>query len=77
MPVMSGLDSSRHIRRYEDDHDLKAVTIIALTGAANPRARQEAYASGIDLFLTKPIPMKEVKSILEDVALKGRPDRIA
>ena len=77
MPAMSGLESSRHIRRHENEHNLEAAMIVALTGAANPRARQEAYASGIDMFLPKPVPMKELKAILEDLSSNCRPDRAA
>lgn len=69
MPVMDGLTSSREIRRFERVNGCVPATIIALTGAASPAARQEAFSSGIDRYLTKPVPMKALKGILEEFKL--------
>lgn len=65
MPVMDGLESTRQIRAYEKQKQLKPAFIIALTGLASAKTQQEAFASGIDLFLTKPVPLKELGRILE------------
>lgn len=67
MPIMSGIEATKHIRRHETENRLKPCVIIALTGAANPEARQEAFSSGVDLFLTKPVPMKDLKVMLEEL----------
>ena len=67
MPVMSGIDSTRHIRRFEREEGLEPTRLIALTGAANPNTRQEAFSSGVDLFLTKPVPMRELRGMLEEI----------
>ncbi|CZR54524.1 uncharacterized protein PAC_04408 [Phialocephala subalpina] len=72
MPIMSGIESTQHIRRYEKEHALPPVALIALTGAANPNTRQEAFSSGVDLFLTKPVPMKALRSMLDDLKREGR-----
>jgi CheY-like chemotaxis protein len=72
MPIMDGIESTRHIRRYERESALAPVALIALTGAANPNTRQEAFSSGIDLFLTKPVPMKSLKVMLNNLETKGR-----
>ncbi|RDL40639.1 uncharacterized protein BP5553_00618 [Venustampulla echinocandica] len=72
MPVMSGIDSARHIRRFERDEGLEPARLIALTGAANPTTRQEAFASGIDLYLTKPVSMRGLRSMLEDFTKEQR-----
>ncbi|KAG9234274.1 putative sensor protein gacS, partial [Amylocarpus encephaloides] len=66
MPIMSGIESARHIRRYEKEEGLRATKLIALTGAANPRTRQEAFSVGVDLYLTKPVPMRELRGMLEE-----------
>lgn len=65
MPVMDGLESTRQIRAHEKQEQLKPALIIALTGLASAKTQQEAFASGIDLFLTKPVPLKELGRILE------------
>lgn len=72
MPIMSGIESTRHIRRFEKEKSLKPVALIALTGAANPSTRQEAFSSGVDLFLTKPVPMKALRGMLDDLRREGR-----
>ena len=40
--------------------------VIALTGLASSQDRSEAFASGIDLYLTKPVPFKEVGKMLDN-----------
>lgn len=65
MPVMDGLEATRRIRAHEQKHQLKPAVVIALTGLASAQTQQDALASGIDLFLTKPVPLKELGRILE------------
>jgi CheY-like chemotaxis protein len=67
MPVMSGIDSAKYIRRFEKDEKLAATKLIALTGAANPTTRQDAFNVGVDLYLTKPVPMRELRGLLEEI----------
>ena len=72
MPIMDGIESTRHIRRFEREQGLEPVSLIALTGAANPNSRQEAFSSGVDMFLIKPVPMKSLKLLLDDLKKNGR-----
>ena len=65
MPVMDGLESTRHMRAFERAKGLRPATIIALTGMASASAQQEAFASGVDIFLTKPVRLKELIKVLE------------
>ncbi|KAF6783766.1 Histidine kinase 5-like protein 2 [Colletotrichum sojae] len=65
MPVMDGFESTRRIRALETDRGLTRCNVFALTGLASAGAQQEAFASGIDLFLTKPVRLKELSKILE------------
>ncbi|KAL5346645.1 hypothetical protein ACLOAV_008352 [Pseudogymnoascus australis] len=52
------------------DRDLEKLStpalVIALTGLASSRDQNEAFASGIDLYLTKPVAFKEVGKILDN-----------
>lgn len=66
MPVMNGMDSARGIRKLESRREQKPAIIVALTGLASPSARQEAFASGINFFLTKPVSFSELQNILND-----------
>ncbi|KID86692.1 ATPase-like, ATP-binding domain protein [Metarhizium guizhouense ARSEF 977] len=64
MPVMDGFEATRHIRSTEMEKGLHRCTIFALTGLASADAQQEAFTSGIDLFLTKPVKLAELSQIL-------------
>lgn len=74
MPIMDGFESTRLIRKFENEYQktldapttksVKPVTIVALTGLASASSQNEAYGSGMDLFLTKPIQRKELLTVL-------------
>ncbi|KAH7134124.1 histidine kinase [Dactylonectria macrodidyma] len=65
MPVMDGFGASREIRAYEREKGLEPAFIVALTGLASADAQLEAFGSGMDMFLTKPVQLKELKAILQ------------
>ncbi|KPM34601.1 hypothetical protein AK830_g11976 [Neonectria ditissima] len=65
MPVMDGFTASREIRAFERRHGLDSAFIVALTGLASEDAQREALGSGMDLFLTKPVQLRELNSILK------------
>lgn len=75
MPVMDGLTATREMRKFErrcrsnceQNQDRKRATIIALTAVLSASTQHEATVSGVDLFLTKPAPLKQLKEILEDL----------
>ncbi|KAI4847585.1 hypothetical protein E4T44_04429 [Aureobasidium sp. EXF-8845] len=64
MPVMDGFEASRQIRAFEKQEGIKPVVIIALTGLGSSEAQYEAFVSGINLFLTKPVRLKELTKLL-------------
>lgn len=66
MPVMDGMAASREIRKHERSVGQKACTIIALTGLGSADSQQEAFSSGIDLYLTKPVRLNHLRSILNE-----------
>ncbi|KAL4809814.1 hypothetical protein BDV18DRAFT_129696 [Aspergillus unguis] len=69
MPVMDGLESTREIRLHEKqnrENNVDPATIIALSGLGSASVRQEAFNSGLDLFLSKPVRFQElIKQIQE------------
>ncbi|KAL8894794.1 MAG: hypothetical protein Q9192_004045 [Flavoplaca navasiana] len=78
MPIMNGFESTRAIRDFERTRDLsqyarppKAALIIALTGLASGRDHGEAFACGIDLYMTKPVSFKEVGRLLDNWEAHG------
>ncbi|KAF5227725.1 hypothetical protein FANTH_14692 [Fusarium anthophilum] len=66
MPIMDGLEATRLIRKFERDNHLKPVTIIAITGLATDGARDEAFASGLDVFLTRPVSLGQLVPVLKE-----------
>ncbi|KAL5046002.1 hypothetical protein BDW71DRAFT_207685 [Aspergillus fruticulosus] len=73
MPVMDGLTATREMRKFErrcrnkDEANRKRAKIIALTAVLSASTQHEATVSGIDLFLTKPAPLKQLKEMLGDL----------
>ncbi|KAL1306184.1 hypothetical protein AAFC00_004286 [Neodothiora populina] len=65
MPIMDGLESTRLIRAYERDNNIRPTTVVALTGLASASAQQEAYSSGVNTFMTKPVKLKELGRLLD------------
>ncbi|KAL4880549.1 hypothetical protein BJY04DRAFT_191015 [Aspergillus karnatakaensis] len=79
MPVLNGFEASQQIRHHEREYFDKhpeqrppwyPVTIVALTGLDSAAAQQEAYSSGIDTFLTKPISRQKVRALLDMIKKK-------
>ncbi|ETS86356.1 hypothetical protein PFICI_00184 [Pestalotiopsis fici W106-1] len=64
MPVMDGLESTRNIRALEAAQQLAPTKVIALTGLVSADAQQEAFASGVDMYMTKPVRFKNLSSVL-------------
>ena len=49
----------------------RSAVIIALTGLASSRDQSEAFLSGVDLFMTKPVSFKEVGKLLDNWEANG------
>ncbi|KXJ93327.1 hypothetical protein Micbo1qcDRAFT_161326 [Microdochium bolleyi] len=64
MPVMDGLEACRRIREFERDYRLVSTKVVALTGLASVETQREAFASGMDLFYTKPVKLKDLSSAI-------------
>jgi CheY-like chemotaxis protein len=72
---MNGFEAAQKIRRFEreywkDDAASKRrhpTSIAALTALDNVDAQKEAFASGIDVFLAKPVNRQDLRSFLKSV----------
>jgi signal transduction histidine kinase/CheY-like chemotaxis protein len=65
MPKMDGYESTQRIRAYERKHRLTPSKIVALTALSSAAAHKEAFGSGFDLFMTKPVKFKDLTKIVE------------
>jgi CheY-like chemotaxis protein len=68
MPVMDGLSATREMRQFERRSKRPRTTIIALTAVLSASTQHEALASGVDVFLTKPAPLKQLKEMLRNLS---------
>jgi CheY-like chemotaxis protein len=65
MPVMDGMTSTRLIREHENKNNLKPAHIIVLTGLTSASAKLEAWTSGVDDFLTKPVNFNKLEGLMK------------
>jgi CheY-like chemotaxis protein/anti-sigma regulatory factor (Ser/Thr protein kinase) len=65
MPVLSGLDAVRIIRRKELEEGAPHSVICAVTAYALPGDREKYLAAGMDEYLSKPLHMKELAAIIK------------
>lgn len=67
MPVMDGITSTLRIREFEASQGSKRTPIFALSAIVSPSSIEEALASGIDQYLTKPVKLAQLSTILKDL----------
>jgi CheY-like chemotaxis protein len=65
MPVMDGIKATEVIRQWEQEASRPHLKIIALTAGAFDEDRQHCIAAGMDDFLTKPVNLNDLASMLE------------
>lgn len=70
MPVVSGLEATKAIRKWESKKRRKRIPIVAMS--ANPN-RSQCYEAGMDDYLFKPYTLSELESILQ----KWAPDSLS
>ncbi|QGI70696.1 hypothetical protein CEK27_003025 [Fusarium fujikuroi] len=64
MPVMDGLEATRQIRAFERYNAIAVSKILAITGLGSESTREEATRSGVDVFITKPVKLRELEVVI-------------
>ncbi|RTR40889.1 hybrid sensor histidine kinase/response regulator [Shewanella canadensis] len=65
MPNLDGYDMTKEIRNLEQEHNKKAIPIVAVTGAAMSGDAEYCYSTGMSDFVSKPILLKDLKKIMD------------
>ena len=73
MPVMDGLEATRKVRALEKERKARLgdisptpALVVALTGLASGRDQANAFACGVDMFMTKPVRFKDIGKLLDE-----------
>lgn len=66
MPVMDGYEAAQRIRAYETKHRMVPAKIFAITALMSEAAQTEAFGSGFDMFLSKPIKLKSLAKLVSE-----------
>lgn len=66
MPIMDGVEASKHILQQEAEHHLKHVPLIALTANTSSGDREKYMAEGMDDYAVKPLDIEALKTIITE-----------
>ncbi len=64
MPVMDGIEATRVIREWEQEHGAPRIPIIALTAHVMDENQQRCRDAGMDAYLSKPLRSHELQAEL-------------
>jgi two-component system, sensor histidine kinase and response regulator len=70
MPELDGNESTRRIRKIEQEKQMKRIPIIAFSASATPEEIQTAMDAGSDGYLTKPVTKEKLLSTLRETLSK-------
>lgn len=68
MPDIDGLEAIRRLRLLSDPQ-LASVPVIAITALAMPGDRERCFEAGADEYLSKPVRLKELSSLIQHMLM--------
>jgi CheY-like chemotaxis protein len=73
MPGLDGYDTTREIRRRENDEDGSHIPIVAMTASAMAGDRERCLAAGMDDYIAKPISSDKLDRLLNRLLRDPKP----
>lgn len=70
MPIMDGYESTKKIRKYEEDNNKKHTKIVAMTAYAMEEDKNKCFLAGMDKYLSKPINFKKLLDIISNLEIE-------
>jgi len=71
MPKLDGIELTKRIRQYEQEHEQPRLPIIGLSAHALPDVELQCMDAGMDAFMTKPIDPDTVLAKVEELMRKN------
>jgi len=68
MPIMDGIEATQEIIEFEKEEGLAHTPIVAVTANVLKGDRERFLGAGMDDYISKPIDMKELKRVLENIS---------
>ncbi|WP_405156249.1 response regulator [Paenibacillus sp. FSL K6-0108] len=65
MPVMDGLEATRHIRALEQDKMWHPIPIIAMTGNVMDGEKEKCFEAGMNDFIGKPFTLEALNNVIQ------------
>jgi CheY-like chemotaxis protein len=67
MPIMNGIEATRHIRAFEKEGHVRQIPIVALTGHSDKTHEEACRKVGMNGYLTKPVNGKHLGRLLYEL----------
>ncbi|MDA3905882.1 MAG: response regulator [Bacteroidales bacterium] len=67
LPIMSGIEATKEIRKMEKEKNIDPIKIIAVTAFALDNKREECMAAGMDNFLAKPFKPTQLIKMIDEI----------
>ena len=71
MPELDGYEATRRIRQRTDA--LHGIPIVAMTANAMQGDREKCHEAGMDDYISKPVKLEDLKTVIERVVSRTRP----
>ncbi|MFE6073141.1 response regulator [Paenibacillus sp. NPDC057886] len=65
MPVMDGLEATRHIRAIEQEKMWHPIPIIAMTGNVMDGEKEKCFEAGMNDFIGKPFTLEALNNVIQ------------